>query len=117
MPRNKLSVREQKEADSRNSDVSNEMNYIEKIHSIEQDQQDISECFQSVGISPLKVHVQPLSGRVSLGKRKLNTAKLNSTIQKKVAGVSNVTPEEINLETGTTKDIDLLWIKQKTLTG
>ena len=56
MPRNKLSVREQKEADSRNSDVSNEMNYIEKIHSIEQDQQDISECFQSVGISPLKVH-------------------------------------------------------------
>ena len=38
MCRNKLSVREQSETDSRNSDVSDEINYIEEIHSIEQDQ-------------------------------------------------------------------------------
>ena len=48
MCRNKLSVREQNEADSRNLDVHDKINYIEKIHSIEQDQQDKSECFQSV---------------------------------------------------------------------
>ena len=61
MCRNKLSVREQSETDNRNSDVSNEINYTEEIHSTEQDRQDISEYFQSVGISPLKVHSQPLS--------------------------------------------------------
>ena len=54
--------------------MNNKINYIEEIHSIEQDRQYISECFQSVGISPLKAHTQQLSGRVSLGKRKLNTA-------------------------------------------
>ena len=48
MCRNKLSVREQSEADNRNLDVHDKINYIEKIHSIEQDQQDKSECFQSV---------------------------------------------------------------------
>ena len=94
MCRNKLSVREQSETDSRNSDVSDEINYIEEIHSIEQNWQDISECFQSVGISPMKVHAQLFSGRVNSGKRKLNTA--ISTIQERVAGALNVTPEEIN---------------------
>ena len=63
--RNKLSVIEQSEADSTNSDVSDEINYIEEIHSPEQDRQDISECFQSVDILPLKVHAQPSSGRVN----------------------------------------------------
>ena len=93
MYRNKLSVREQSEADSRNSDGNDEINYIEETHSIEQDWQDISESFQSVDISPLKVHAQPFSGRVNLGKRKLNTA--ISTIQEKVARALNVTPEEL----------------------
>ena len=105
MCRNKLSVREQIETDSKNSDVSDEINYIEEI----QDRQDILECFQSVDISPLKVHAQPLSARVNLGKRKLNTAIF--TIQEKVARVLNVTPEEINLDTSTTEDVDLLRIK------
>ena len=68
---------------SRNADVSYEINYIQETHSIEQDRQEISECFQYVGISPLKVHAQPLSERVNLGQRKLNTA--ISTIQEKVA--------------------------------
>ena len=106
MCRNKLSVREQSETDSRNSAVSDEINYIEEIHSIEQDQQDISECFQSVGIPPLKVHAQPLSVTVNLGKRKLNTA--ISTIQEKVARALNVTPGNINLDISTTEDVDLL---------
>ena len=109
MCRNKLSVREQSETDSRNSDVSDEINYIEEIHSIEQDRQDISECFQSVGISPLKVLAQPLSERINLRKRKLNTA--FSTIQEKVAKALNVTPEEINWDTSTTEDVDLFQIK------
>ena len=65
--------------------------------------------FQSVVISLLKVHVQPLSGRVNLGKRKLDTA--ISTIQEKVARTLNVTPEEINLDTSITEDVDLLQIK------
>ena len=108
MCRNKLSVREQSEIDSRNSDVSDEINHIEKIHSIEQDWQDMSKCFQSVGISPLKVHDQPLSGRANLGKRKLNTT--ISTIQEKVARALNITLEEINLDISTTEDVDLLWI-------
>ena len=107
--RNKLSVREQSETNSINSDVSDEINYIEEINCIEQDQQDIPECFQSVGLSPLKVHAQPLSGRVNLGKRKLSTA--ISTIQGKVARVLNVTPEKINLDTSTTEDVDLSQIK------
>ena len=68
---------------STNSDVSDEINYKEELHNIEQDWQDISDCFQSVGISPLKVHAQPLSGRVNLRKRKLNNA--IATIQEKVA--------------------------------
>ena len=104
MCRNKLTVREQSEADSRNSDVSDEINYIEEIHTTEQDWQDISECFQSVGTSPLKVHAHALSGRVNLGKRKLNTA--ISTIQEKVARALNVTPEEINLDTSITEDVN-----------
>ena len=45
MCRNKLSVREQSETCGRNSDVSDEINYIEEIHCIEQNWQDISECF------------------------------------------------------------------------
>ena len=109
MCRNKLSVGEQSEADSRNSDVSDEINYIKETHSIERDRQDISACFQSVGISLPKVHVQPLSGRVNLGKRKLNTA--ISTIQEKVARALNVTPEKINFDTSTTEGVGLLWIK------
>ena len=63
-----LSAREQSETDSRNSQ---HWNSIEETHSTEQDWQDISECFLSVGIFPLKVHSQPLSGRVNLGKRNL----------------------------------------------
>ena len=109
MCRNKLSAREQSKTESRNSDVSDEINYIEEIHSIEQEQQDISECFQSAGRSPLKVHAQALSGRVNLCKRKRNTA--ISSIQKKVARALNVTQEEINLNTSTTEDVDLLQIK------
>ena len=50
-----------------------------------------------------------MSGRVNLGKRKLNTA--ISSIQEKVARALNVTPEEINLDTSTTEDVDLLQIK------
>ena len=50
-----------------------------------------------------------MSGRVNLGKRKLNTAV--SFIQGKVARALNVTPEEINLDTSTTEDVDLLQIK------
>ena len=50
-----------------------------------------------------------MSGRINLGKRKINTA--ISTIQEKVARLLNVTPEEINLDTSTIEDIDLLWIK------
>ena len=109
MCRNKLFVREKSETDSRNSDVSDKINYIEEICNTDKNQQDISDCFQSVGISLLKVHAQPLSGRVNLGKRKLNTA--ISTIQEKVARALNVTPEEINLDTGTTEDVDLSVIK------
>ena len=71
MYRNKLSVREQSETDSRNLDVSDKTNYMQEIHCIEQDQQEISECFQSVAISPLNTHVQPLSGRFNLGKENL----------------------------------------------
>ena len=89
--------------------MSDEINYIEEIHSIEQDRQDISECFQSVGIPPLKVRAQPLSGRLNLGKRKLSTA--ISTIQEKVATALNVTPKEINLDTRPPEDLDLLRIK------
>ena len=50
-----------------------------------------------------------MSGRINLGKRKINTA--ISTIQEKVARLLNVTPEEINLDTSTVEDVDLLWIK------
>ena len=57
----------------------------------------------------MKVYAQTLSGRVNLGKRKLNTA--ISTIQEKVARALNVTPQEINLDTSTTENVDLLWIK------
>ena len=46
---------------------------------------------------------------VNLGKRKLNTA--ISTIQEKIAKALNVTPEEINLDTRATEDVDLLRIK------
>ena len=50
-----------------------------------------------------------MSGRFNLGKRKRNTA--ISTIQKKVVRALNVTPEEINLDTSNTEDVDLLQIK------
>ena len=102
-------MRGESETDGKNSVVSDATDYIEEIHSIEQDWQDISECFQPVGISPLKVHAQPLPGRVKLGKRKLDTA--ISTIQEKIARAFNVTTEEINLDNSTTEDVDLLRIK------
>ena len=85
------------------------MKLTEEINGIEQDREGISECFQSVGISPLKVNAQPLSGRVNLGKRKFNTA--ISTIREKVARALNVTPKGINLDTSTTEDVDLLRTK------
>ena len=44
-----------------------------------------------------------------MGKRKLNTA--ISTIQEKIARVLNLIPEEINLDTRTTENVDLLRIK------
>ena len=66
MCRNKLFVRELSKTDGRNSGVKDEINYIEEIHSTEQDRQDIPECFQSAGISPLKVHAQPLHCLVEL---------------------------------------------------
>ena len=50
-----------------------------------------------------------MSGRVKLGERKRNIA--ISTIQEKVARALNVTLEEINLDTSTTEDVDLLRIK------
>ena len=50
-----------------------------------------------------------MSGRVNLGNGKHNTA--ISTIQEKVARALTVTPEEINLDTSTTEDLDLLGIK------
>ena len=102
-------MREQSEADSRNSDTSDEINYIEGVHSNEQDWQDTSECFQSVGISSLKVHARSLSGRTNLDKRKLNIA--ISTIQEKVARALNVALEEINVDISTTEDVDLLQMK------
>ena len=105
MCRNKLPVREQSETDGRNSDVSYEINYVEETHSIEQGQQDISECFQYVGISQLKVYAQPLSGRVNL------TLLFLPFKRKLLDRVLNVTPEEINLDTSTTEDVDLLRIK------
>ena len=57
----------------------------------------------------MKVHAQPLSERVNLGTRKLNTA--ISTIQEKIATALNVAPEEINLDTNNAEDVDLLRIK------
>ena len=107
--RNKLSRREQSETDSRNSDLSDEITYIEEIHRIEHDRQDISECFQTVGILLLKLHAQQLSGRVIVGKRKLNIA--ISTMQEKIARALNVTQEEINLDISATEDVNLLLIK------
>ena len=74
------------------------------------DKISILECFKSVCISPLKVHAQPLSERVNLGTRKLNTA--ISTIQEKIARALNVAPEEINLDTNNAEDVDLLRIKE-----
>ena len=50
-----------------------------------------------------------MPGRVNLAKRKLNTA--ISTIPEKVTRALHVTPEEINLDTSTTEDVDLLLIK------
>ena len=50
-----------------------------------------------------------MSGRVNLGKRKLNTA--ISTIQEEVARTLNVTLEEISLDISITEDVDLLRIK------
>ena len=52
-----------------------------------------------------------MSGRVNLGKRKLNTA--ISTFEEKVARALNVTPEEINLDTCTTEDRLMQPIKEK----
>ena len=77
---------------------------LEETHSTEQGQQDISECFQYVGISQLKVYAQPLSGRVNL------TLLFLPFKRKLLDRVLNVTPEEINLDTSTTEDVDL-WIK------
>ena len=57
-----------------------------------------------------------MSGRVNLGKRKLNTA--ISTIQEKVARPLNVTPQEINLDTSTIEDVTMYYgSKQRILTG
>lgn len=50
MCRKELSVRQQTETDCRNAYMSDEIDYIEEIHCIEKDCQDIPECFQSVSI-------------------------------------------------------------------
>ena len=47
-----------------------------------------------------------MSVRINLGKRKLNTA--ISTIQEKIARVLNLISEEINLDTRTTENVEML---------
>ena len=42
-----------------------------------------TDCFNSLGISPIKIHGKPFSSRKSLGKRKINSAM--KTITEKVA--------------------------------
>ena len=59
----------------------------------------------------MKVHAQPLFRSATLGKRKLNTA--ISTIQEKIARALTVTPDEINLDTSTTEDVDLLRMNEE----
>ena len=95
--------------------MSDEINYIEEIQSIEQDRQDISECFQSFGILSLKVHAQPLSGRINLGERKLNTA--ISNVQEKVAGALNVNTRKLIWIIALLKMLTYHGLKQKILTG
>ena len=68
MFRNKLSVREQSETDSRNSDVSDEINYIYIYRGNTQHWTRLTGH-----ISPLKVHTPQLSGRGNYDKRRLIT--------------------------------------------
>ena len=58
--------------------MSDEIKYIDGTYIIQQDRQDISECFESAGISPTKVYAHPLSGRVNLGKGKCWGIKCNT---------------------------------------
>ena len=99
-------MKEQSQSESTSSDECDAIDDLENVLNVENDRQDISECFLAVGMSPLKLHAQPLPSRINLGKRKLNKA--ISVIQEKVARTLNVTPEEINLDISATEDVDLL---------
>ena len=41
---------------------------------VQSQKETIIVCFNLLGISPIKVHGKPFSGRKSLGKRKINSA-------------------------------------------
>ena len=102
--------------DTENKEISevdesgDEMDNYEHMHNLEKNRQDISDCFDIIGVSPIKLHAQPLSSRVNLGKRKVTISAI-SAIQEKVAKTLNITPEDINLDISTSEDVDLLKYK------
>ena len=56
---------------------------------------NLSVCFSSVGVSPIKLHSQSVSGKKTLGKQKVKA--IVSSIQEKLANTLNVEQNDITI--------------------
>ena len=61
----------------------------------ELEKQNLSVCFSSVGISPIKLHSKSVSGKKTLGKRKMKA--IVSSIQEKLAKTLNVEQNDVTI--------------------
>ncbi len=76
--------------------VDEEMNILESSFSTEESRQNLSTCFTSIGVSPMKLRSLPSSSKIIQGKRKIETAVTSMT--EKVAKVLSVPVEKVRPE-------------------
>ena len=65
------------------------------LESDTEEKQNLSVCFFSVGVSPIKLHSQSVSGKKTLGKQKMRA--IVSSIPEKLAKKLNIEQNDINI--------------------
>jgi len=79
--------------EARDSSEDEDIFQIEHCVSLEESKLELSDCFASIGISPIKTHSQPSTSKSKTGKRKLETAFASMT--EKVARALDVPVETV----------------------
>ena len=79
--------------EARDSSEDEDIFQIEHCVSLEESKLELSDCFASIGISPIKAHSQPSTSKSKTGKRKLEIA--FASVTEKVARALDVPVETV----------------------